>query len=171
MVRPSITLPGIYPNTPGRYGHHANPDQKSIKYYTQMDIMKRLSLLILLSLVVVVLGIGSPASASIYIDKVTLFEPGTKTVYYNFPGEDITKLTNTAATLSNHGKYDEALVSIDKAIKIDPTLARPYFTKGMILFNMGRYEDAIKAFDWGIKIDPTVKDAKYRAIAASNLTK
>jgi len=137
--------------------------------------MKRLSLLIILSLVAVVLVVGSPVSA-LYIDTFTIFNPGTKEVYKDFPGEaSLTTLTNKAATLSNHGKFEEALLAINKAITVDPTVARPYYNKGMILYNLGRYEEAIKAFDWGIKIDPKAKDAKYRELAvnkttASNLT-
>ncbi len=132
--------------------------------------MKRLSLLIMLSLVAVVLVVGSPVSA-LYIDTFTIFNSGSDTVYKDFPGEaSLTDLTNKAATLSNHGKYEEALVTINKAITVDPTIARPYYNKGMILYNLGRYEEAIKAFDWGIKIDPKVKDAKYRELAVSKIT-
>lgn len=124
--------------------------------------MQRVGIIAVLSLLAVLVMAGTAAGA-IYIDRTTIFYPGTTDVYADIAGENsITALTNKAATLSNHGKYEEALKTIDQAIKINPTIGQPYYNKGLILYNMGRYDEALKAFDWGVRIDPGNKFSKYR---------
>jgi len=123
--------------------------------------MKHLYLMTLFALIAVVL-VGGAQASFIYIDRAAIFEPGTHDLFVGFPGDpSITDLCNKAAMLSNHGKHEEALAKVESAIKINPTVAQPYYIKGLIYYNMERYQEAKQAFDWGIKIDPKNYNAKY----------
>jgi len=42
---------------------------------------------------------------------------------------------------------DDALITIDKAIEIDPRNPEAWYLKGMVLGTLGRYTDALPAFD------------------------
>jgi tetratricopeptide (TPR) repeat protein len=132
--------------------------------------MKHLFLLSLLSLVAVVVMAGNPVSA-IYIDREYIFNPGTNDLYTGLSGgPSLTDVTNKAASLSNFGKYEEALAKIDEAIKIDPTIGQPYYVKGLILYNMGRFEEALKAYGWAMRMDPDNRNAKYHDLLLKGLT-
>ena len=52
------------------------------------------------------------------------------------------------------GDFDNAIISFDKAIKIDPNNAFAYNQKGNVLFKLGKSEDAMDTFNLVIKIDP-----------------
>ena len=57
-----------------------------------------------------------------------------------------------------HGKYEEAIKSYDRAIEIDPKKTEAWYNRGDSLGKLGRHEEAIKSYDRAIEIEP--KDAK-----------
>ena len=52
------------------------------------------------------------------------------------------------------GKYEEAIVEYDKALKVNPKYVDAYNNKGLSLHNLGRYEEAILEYDKALKINP-----------------
>ena len=57
------------------------------------------------------------------------------------------------------GKYDDALESLDKALKINPEDESVLSLKGAALLSLGRYEDALKALDKALEINPKNESA------------
>ncbi|BBC24589.1 tetratricopeptide repeat protein [Pseudanabaena sp. ABRG5-3] len=53
------------------------------------------------------------------------------------------KLNNQASRLNEGEKYEEALFSINAALKLNPKLYQAWYNKGLILRNLDRYNDAI----------------------------
>ncbi|MCZ7392205.1 MAG: tetratricopeptide repeat protein, partial [Candidatus Methanoperedens sp.] len=49
-------------------------------------------------------------------------------------------------------KYDEAIKSYDKAIKVNPENADAWYNKGFALYELGKYEEATQAYDTARKI-------------------
>ena len=136
--------------------------------------MRRMSCFLLLSLVIVVLLVGCPGSAATTDQNGSVSDSGSRDIIY-----EVNKLgdaTNNAelnriSSLNFLGKYDEALTAINKVIITDPTLAQPYYIKGVILYNMGQYDESVKAYDWGIMIDSSHRYDDYRERAVSKLSK
>jgi tetratricopeptide (TPR) repeat protein len=56
--------------------------------------------------------------------------------------------------LYNLRKYNEAMESYDRAIKIDPNNAYAWYNKGNALYALGEYNEAMESYDRAIKIDP-----------------
>jgi tetratricopeptide (TPR) repeat protein len=54
---------------------------------------------------------------------------------------------STSYSLSNAGRYQEALEACDKAIVINPTSATAWSNKATILFSLQRYQEAVNAAD------------------------
>jgi tetratricopeptide (TPR) repeat protein len=55
------------------------------------------------------------------------------------------KLNNQASRLNEGEKYEEALFSINAALKLNPKLYQAWYNKGLILRNLDRYNDAINS--------------------------
>ena len=53
---------------------------------------------------------------------------------------------NIAARYYNTGYYKDALAACEYAIQLDPTCARAYHGKGLVLIQRKRYEEALEAF-------------------------
>ncbi len=63
--------------------------------------------------------------------------------------EDVTrwkKLIAQATTHQESGEFEEALISLDQAIVIDPLYADTHFQRGEVLFELNRYSEAKQAF-------------------------
>ena len=45
--------------------------------------------------------------------------------------------------LENQGKYDEALIALDEAIRLDPKFASAWNNKGFALEKQGKYDEAL----------------------------
>jgi tetratricopeptide (TPR) repeat protein len=56
--------------------------------------------------------------------------------------------------LAQLGKYDEALLTFDKAIEINLQFFEAWYNKGFSLDSLNRYDGAIKAYDKAIEINP-----------------
>lgn len=65
------------------------------------------------------------------------------------------------ATLYNLMRYEEALITLDQAIRLDPNFALAYSGKGATLDGLKRYEEAIAAYDQAIRVDPNFALAYY----------
>ena len=52
------------------------------------------------------------------------------------------------------GEFDKAIVSWEKALKIDPNLSEAWHNRGSALGRLGEYEKAVKSFQQALKIDP-----------------
>lgn len=63
------------------------------------------------------------------------------------------------ATLAGLLQYDEALLFVDKALRIDPEFADAYLNKGNILIKLNRYDDAVAAFDKALSLQANLPDA------------
>ena len=69
---------------------------------------------------------------------------------------------NKGLALYNQKKYDEAIMSYDRAIAINPNDTYALKNKGNALIELGKYEEAIEYFDRVLKIDPDDAQAKSR---------
>jgi len=63
--------------------------------------------------------------------------------------------------LERLGKYDDAIVCYDEAIKIDRNYVEAWNYKGTALQNLEKYDEAIVCYDEAIKIDPNYAYAWY----------
>jgi tetratricopeptide (TPR) repeat protein len=59
---------------------------------------------------------------------------------------------STSYSLSNAGRYEEALVACDNAIAINPTSATAWSNKATILFSLQRYQESVNAADTAISL-------------------
>jgi len=57
---------------------------------------------------------------------------------------------STSYSLSNAGRYEEALAACDNAIAINPTSATAWSNKATILFSLQRYQESVNAADRAI---------------------
>jgi Tfp pilus assembly protein PilF len=56
-------------------------------------------------------------------------------------------ITRKGIALNDEGKYDEAIVLYDEAIKADPKYAPAYYEKGLSCIKQGQYNTAIDVFE------------------------
>lgn len=89
----------------------------------------------------------------------------------NLPGdEDADAWVEKGIVLYEQGKYDEAIVAYDEAIRLDPGNAFAWNNKGIVLNEQGKYDEAIDAYDEAIKHDATLAEVWYnRGISLNNL--
>jgi len=71
--------------------------------------------------------------------------------------------------LAGLGRYEEAISALDRAIQLDPDLARAHRARGATLLGLGRYEEALAAFDRAIELDPDDAWAHYNRACAYSL--
>ncbi len=67
----------------------------------------------------------------------------------------------------NQSKYDEAIQAFDEAIRLNPTNAMAWVSKGVTLHHQGKSDEAVKAFDEAIRRDPNLAEtlSNYCAVA------
>lgn len=64
-----------------------------------------------------------------------------------------------------HGDDEKALVDMDKAVELQPTLSFAYYARGVARFNMGDYEGALTDFGKVLKLDNNpVLSAEVKAL-------
>jgi tetratricopeptide (TPR) repeat protein len=59
------------------------------------------------------------------------------------------------------GRKEEALVSYDAALNINPAAAFIWYDKGTVLMGLGRFEEADACFEGALKYDPLYLKAWY----------
>ena len=57
-------------------------------------------------------------------------------------------------SLYEQGRYDEAVVSYDRSLLLNPQLDAAWFNKGNALYMQGNYDEALFVFDRAIEINP-----------------
>jgi tetratricopeptide (TPR) repeat protein len=55
--------------------------------------------------------------------------------------------THENTVLDDHGKYKNAILCYDKAIRIDPKFPTPWLSKGLIFHKLKKYDEAITCYD------------------------
>ena len=67
-------------------------------------------------------------------------------------------------------EYEEAIVSYDKAVQINPDYSTAWFNRGYALMNLGRDEEALASFDKALQIEPDYYQAwNNRGVVLGNL--
>jgi len=77
-------------------------------------------------------------------------------------GSEKAKLLTARATLRfDHEQYKDALVDLNEAIELAPTMARAYFKKADVLCELNQLQPAIAAIGQYIKLEPTTTSGRY----------
>lgn len=66
---------------------------------------------------------------------------------------------NQGICLKELGRYEEALISYDCAVRLNPKYFEAIFNRGNTLWQLKRYDEAIKSYDQSLKINPAYRDA------------
>jgi tetratricopeptide (TPR) repeat protein len=135
------------------------------------DLIKTLQLkkdiLILCSLIILLV-------ISIYLSRSSFtYQMQSTEATNNAPNaSSISNLILEGHALLNASKFDEALISYDKALKLYPRSVEALNGKGVILNQLGKYEEAITWFDKALEINPRFANAlDNKGITLSNLGK
>jgi tetratricopeptide (TPR) repeat protein len=73
---------------------------------------------------------------------------------------------NRGLAYSVKGDHARAMADLDKAIELDPNMARAFFTRGNVFSAKGDYDHAIADFDKAVSLNPLYADAyKGRGVA------
>ncbi len=97
---------------------------------------------------------------------------GIKAINNASNDSSISYLIQEANGLLNASRFEEALISYEKVLKIDPRSIDALNGKGMILNQLGKYEEAITWFDKALEIDPNFANAlDNKGITLANLGK
>lgn len=75
---------------------------------------------------------------------------------------NLAALVDLVTTLENQGRIDEAVQTVQTALKIDPSYARLHLLYAGLEARRGRREEALALVDAAIKIDPHFPEAKLR---------
>ena len=84
----------------------------------------------------------------------------------------LSDLIQKGGEMLNTSRYEEALVSFDRALMIDSMSVDALNGKGLVLNQLGKYEEAITWFDKTLEINPDFTNALYnKGVTMSNLGK
>ena len=61
---------------------------------------------------------------------------------------------NCGSSMSNVGRYDQALYYLNRTVQIRPDHAKAYRNMGIVLIKRGRKDEAIDAYTRAVEIDP-----------------
>ena len=95
------------------------------------------------------------------ISDSNYYAQGTEAKSNTSNESSISRILQEARVLLNASRFEEALISYDNALKIDPRSVDALNGKGLILNQLGKYEEAITWFDKALEIDPGFIDAMY----------
>ena len=87
---------------------------------------------------------GDPATAIRFYNKSLELSPGV-----------MEALVNKAGAHMDLHRYDEALATIDEAIRATPNYAKLHGIRGDILAKLGRYNECEDAYNEAIWLDPS----------------
>ncbi|RPI82252.1 MAG: tetratricopeptide repeat protein [Nitrosopumilales archaeon] len=73
----------------------------------------------------------------------------------------LSDLIQKGGEMLNTSRYEEALVSFDRALMIDSMSVDALNGKGLVINQLGKYEEAITWFDKALEINPHFVDAMY----------
>jgi len=82
-------------------------------------------------------------------------------------GSEVSVLTNYAALLSQFGRIEDALRTIDQAIKLDPLDPGAHYLRAMVLYRGRRYREAVAYARQALKISPG--QSRTRGVLALSL--
>ena len=68
-------------------------------------------------------------------------------------------INGIAVSLAEEGKYDRALTTINRVLRMDPEVANAWYNRGVMLVNLNRYAEAAEAFDKNIALQPKDTDS------------
>jgi tetratricopeptide (TPR) repeat protein len=84
----------------------------------------------------------------------------------------LSDLIQKGGEMLNTSRYEEALVSFDRALMIDSMSVDAQNGKGLVLNQLGKYDEAITWFDKTLEINPDFTNALYnKGVTLSNLGK
>ncbi|WP_455392776.1 tetratricopeptide repeat protein [[Eubacterium] cellulosolvens] len=69
---------------------------------------------------------------------------------------------NKGVILTKMGKYNEAIESFDKALRINPGVSNIWLNRGIALVKLNEFEEALDCFDRALQLDPGNEAAKRR---------
>ncbi len=97
---------------------------------------------------------------------------GIEAISNTLNDSSISDLIQEANGLLNASRFEEALISYEKVLNIDPRSLDALNGKGLILNQLGKYEEAITWFDKALEINPSFANAlDNKGITLSNLGK
>jgi tetratricopeptide (TPR) repeat protein len=102
-----------------------------------------------LSIVIVVFGLVFYSSLTIIT-----FGISSSTISNNSTLNEAINLTNKGVSLNQIGKFNESIISLDKALAIDPKNIHALTEKANALGGLGNYPEAIAYYDKVLSIDP-----------------
>jgi len=68
-------------------------------------------------------------------------------------------LNEAGINFFNNGKYAEAILCFNKALKQNPENSKSWYNKGLVLKKIGNYDDALFCFDQALTINPNFLSA------------
>ncbi len=74
---------------------------------------------------------------------------------------DARELCDSAIELAEQGNYDEAILVMNSAIRMDSNNPNTWYNKGIILYKQRKYLDAVNSFGQAADIDPGFTEAWY----------
>ncbi|MDW0118980.1 MAG: tetratricopeptide repeat protein [Nitrososphaeraceae archaeon] len=84
----------------------------------------------------------------------------------------LSDLIQKGGQMLNSSRYEEALVSFDRALIIDSMSVDALNGKGLVINQIGKYEESITWFDKALEINPDFTNALYnKGVTLSNLGK
>jgi tetratricopeptide (TPR) repeat protein len=69
--------------------------------------------------------------------------------------------SNHAVVLTELGRPEEALASLERALACKPDFVAGHYNRGNALFALGRYDDALASFEGTLALDPNHVNARY----------
>jgi len=75
--------------------------------------------------------------------------------------KEVNKLTNSALLKIENSNFNDAIIDLNKAIKLSPNNSKLYYIRGNTFFNIQQYSNAIADYDKAIEINEKYTDAYY----------
>lgn len=83
--------------------------------------------------------------------------------------DDAAALVNHGVRLAGQQRLDEALVSFDRAIALEPDLFEALRNRGTLLYRLGRFDEAVASYDRALALKPDVEILRNRGVALYDL--